>query len=358
MAIVSLYNNNKNQFRKYPIKQGSSCTSLSGEIVPDSFIANCSISSAYGSHRIYISQIFIRSTQVDITISSLLENGKVLGRFSGLVTSDFTTINLTSTLPNLSGNITIGTMKDITQTEVSWLFNSSALEFEESVIFCYPSPGVSSISAKDGTRLTGFVRLGELTNVLKTTITNHAENIKKTALTAEFPEDVFNLADKSSYLNNCPTPIILAINGVTPSYTGDTGENSKNDGNIYFVGVDPIKFYGIPSSQPGASASDSEDGFIGVDTGTITIANLCSKRSKLLPPVDISGFTLDEFNDKYYIKPALVEKSSVDYPYTIPARAAGNFNSAKKPEFYFWPQFVQQEYYTFWPSPTGATGAS
>lgn len=358
MAIVSLYNNNKNQLRKYPIKQGSSCTSLSGEVVPDSFIVNCSISSAYGDHRVYISQIFIRNQQVDITISSVIENGKVLGRFSGIVTQDFTTLNLISNLSYVSGNVTIGTLKDITQTELVWLFAPSALEFEESTIFCYPSPGVTSISSKDGTKLTGFVRIGELTNVLKTTVTNHAENIKRTALTAEFPEDIFNLADKSSYLDNCPTPMILAINGVTPSYAGDTGENSKNDGNIYFVGVEPIKFYGIPSSQPGATADDTEDGFLGVDTGMVTLAQLCGKKSKLLPPVDISGFTLDELNDKYYIKPALLETTSSNYPYTIPARAAGNFNSAKKPEFYFWPQFVQQEYYAFWPSPTGATGAT
>jgi hypothetical protein len=358
MAILSLYNNNKNQFRKYPIKQGSSCTSMSGEVVPDSLIVNCSISSNYGSHRIYVSQIFIKSSRVDVTISSLLENGKVLGRFSGTVTQDFTAINLVPNLPNISGSLTIGTLKDIAQTELVWLFAPSALEFEESTIFCYPAPGVSSIADKDNTRLTGFVNFGELISVTKTTVSNHIENIKKTELTAELPEDVFNLADKSSYLNNCPTPMILSINGVTPSYNGDTGENSKNDGNIYFVGVEPIKFYGIPSSQPGASPEDTEDGFIAIDTGTTTLNQLCRVRSRLLVPLDISGVTIDEFNDKYYIKPALVDTTSPNYPYPIPARAAGNFNSAKKPEFYFWPQFVRQEYYSLWPAPTGATGAS
>jgi hypothetical protein len=360
MAIVSLYPSNKNQFRKYPIKQGGSCTSLSGEILPDSFIVNCSISSTYGNHRIFVSQIFIKLTQVDITISSVFEPGKVLGRFSGEVTQDFTTINLEPRFNYISGRLTIGTIKDMPQNELIWTFSPNALEFEESVIFCYPPPGLSSITANDrfNRTLTGSVNFGVLTNISKITVTNHIESIKKTEFTARYPEDVFNLADKSSYLDNCPNPIIMAVNGVIPSYTGDAGENSKNDGNIYFVGVEPIKFYGIPSSQPGADPQDTENGFIGVNTGAVTIAQLCTARNKLLVPLDISGVTMDEFNDKYYIKPALTEVDSINYPYTIPARAAGSFESAKKPEFYFWPQFVRQEYYAAWPPPTGATGAT
>jgi hypothetical protein len=82
----------------------------------------------------------------------------------------------------------------------------------------------------------------------------------------------------------------------------------------------------------------------------------------LLPPVDVSGFTLDtpEYKDLYYNKPELpkypegYQEASPNYPLERPPRAASNFNLAKVPEFYFWPQFAKPEYYVndkYWPQP-------
>ena len=344
MAILALQPNNKNQYRKYPLKQGATFQSSDGRTVPDDLVVNCSITSIYGKHRIYIKQIYYKDPVVRIVIASLL-NDEALGVFAGDVSENFTTLQLTPFVRNVSGNLTIGSLASLREISHILNFESSdgvaTSEFEESVIFCYTPPAVTSIQDKKKNELRGSVNFGTLTSLTKTT--NNQEST--TALTALYPSSVFNLADKSSFLNNCKTPIIKNINGVVPAPAG-VGD-PKNDNNIYIAGVKPIVFYGVPGSD-----GETTPGTIRVSSGGVTLDSLCTQKHKLLPPVDVTGFTLNttEFKNKYYSKPALpaYPDGSANYPLARPARLASNFNSTSKPEYYYWPQFVKPEYYSFW----------
>jgi hypothetical protein len=351
MAIVSLTPNNKNQYRKYPLKQGSTFISDNGYSVPDDLIVAASLSSIYGQHRIYIKQIFYKDAYVSVTVASYLDD-KVLGYFSGQITSDNTTLAFSAFTKFVDGTITIGSLESLLALPGILNFDKSSSELEESTILCYAPPAVLSISDKNASELRGFVTFGTLTNLTKTTANN------KTAFSVTNPEDIFNLADKSSFLNNCATPAIRTINSVTP-FPMDAGD-SKNDGNIYMVGVEPIVFYGIPTDD----GSSSAPGIINVESPSLTLDSLCALRHTMLPPIDISGFTLDsvEFVDKYYTKPSLsaheADPTDINYPLYRPARYASNFNATTVPEFYYWPQFVKEEYYYSWKTLDGATGAT
>jgi hypothetical protein len=148
------------------------------------------------------------------------------------------------------------------------------------------------------------------------------------------------MADHSSYLGTCPYTAIKNINGVVPSPIGQD-DHTENDANIYIVGVKPIVFYGTPGMP----------GVLNVETEGVTLEGLCTQRHKLLPPVDIKGFTgnPDQAKNLYYNKPSLPDNQTISgYPYEIPARLASNFNAAARPEFYYWPQFAKKEYYAYW----------
>jgi hypothetical protein len=342
MSILSLEAYNKNQYRKYPLKQSSSLTAINGHVVSDHLIVACNFASTYGKHRLYIKQIFHKFSSIRIAVASCLDD-TVLGYFSGQVTENNTTLEFLPFSKFLDGNITIGSLEAFNALPELLNFKKEAMEVEESTIFCYPPPAVTNIIDKNGTELRGNVRFGSLTNLTKTNGTNTA------ALQVTNAENIFNLADKSSYLDNCPTPIIRSINSATPFPVGTLDE--KNDGNIYMVGINPIVFYGIPKEN----AEESQSGVLNVDSPTLTLDSLCALKHVLLPPVDISGFTVDseEFKNKYYSKPAMIAKAAdsmnLNYPLERPARYASNFNATQLPEFYFWPQFVKEEYYNNWP---------
>lgn len=80
---------------------------------------------------------------------------------------------------------------------------------------------------------------------------------------------------------------------------------------------------------------------------------MCTLKHKILPPVEVCGFTLPtiEFKNKYYSKPALNAADPETCESTHPARRASNFNETVRPEFYYWPQFVKEEYYSYWKQP-------
>jgi hypothetical protein len=342
MAIIALNFNNKNQFRKYPFKQSSASTSRDGYILDDDVFVNCSITSVYGKHRIYVAQIFYKNNHARITVASSA-NDEVLGYFSGDVFEDFTTLTLTPFVRNVSGSLTVGSFESLSKINRVLSFKSSALEFEESVIFCYTPPAVSSIRDKKESELRGYVNFGQLINLSKTTY-NSSSTTKFTALN---PASIFNLADRSSYLGNCPTPIVQTINGVKPF---EAEGNSINDNNIYILGILPIVFYGIPIDL---DEFEFVDGIISTGTQDVSLDSLCAKKHLLLPPVDVSAFTLPtidvdgDFMNRYYNKPDLPRNDETG----ASARLAGNFATILAPEFYFWPQFVREEYYTkYWDS--------
>jgi hypothetical protein len=413
MSILALHRDNKNQYRKYPFKKGAALVSSQKITLPNDLIVNCSITSVYGKHRIYIRQISKYQDELSIVIASYFTR-ETLGVFYGSVTSDFTVLSFRSFYNYIDGNMTIGSSTSANNITEVLHFDKDAAELEESVIFCHTPPAVKSISDKNNTKLSGDVFFGQLVNVNK----YKENNTLKFATT--YPEGVINLADYSSYLNNCPTPVIKSINGVPPSPVG-TG-NPENDGNIYIVGVDPIVFYGIPeinssssqltiglgekvlttaanlvfkpnqtvyiysSAQPSKymqanvveynntqltvsvvsaqgvgetysswSIRTSWPGVVKTETTNITLTSLCSQKQKSLPPLKVHGFTSEQQLNKYYSKIALesvgANPNDLLYPLARPARLAGNFNSALRPEFIYWPQFVQVEYYDFWPSP-------
>lgn len=335
--ILTLDFNNKNQYRRYPVKQASSLTSASGYTLEDSLIVNCSITTTYGKHRIYISQIYKKNNFIRIAVSSFFDNSLV-GVFAGTVMTDYTSLPMLASETYASGTITIGAIKSVVSLPEFSFFEPSATELEESVIFCFEPPQVSSIMDKKNNSLRGVVNYGVLTNIEKYSNTSS----KQTNFRATSPETLATIADKSSFLNNCDTPVIKNINGVVP-FPKDV-VSDPNDGNIYLVGVLPITFYGISLNE----------GVIQAVTENISIDSLCSQRSKLLPPINISGVTVDsdEFRDKYYTKPAFesIRPDGVPpyYPYYIPRRLASNFNSTTLPEYYYWPQFVKPEYYSLW----------
>jgi hypothetical protein len=338
MPITSLSFDNKNQYRRYPLKQSATCVADDGSALPNELVTNCSITTIYGKHRLYIKQIAYAAGRIDVTIASVFDDIAV-GVFSGAVSAGYAAITLAPFTRYVSGNITIDSKIALLTPPGILSFNKAATELEESVIFCYTPPGVRSILDSRGNELRGDVRFGTLTNLTKTT------SDKTTRLTATNPASVFNLRDKSSILGNCPTPMIKNINSVFPQPM-DVG-SPDNDGNIYIAGVKPIIFYGLRGDSgviPGA---------VGVSSGAVTLDSLCTKKHKLLPPIDVSGFTLPtpEFTDLYYSKPALPaypEGASASYPLPSPARLASNLNNTTRPEYYYWPQFVKSEYYDFW----------
>lgn len=340
--LLALNFNNKNQYRKYPFKQTSSLLADSGYSLKDSLIVNCSITSTYGNHRVYVSQIFKKDDLVRVAISSVLDDS-LLGIFSGNLIEDFTTLELTPLINFVAGNITLGALSEWVDVPRILSFQSASAELEESAVFCFTPPNVTSIRDKLNQSLTGNVNFGVLTNVNK-----FSDNANRAVLLqATSPENIESLADKSSFLNNCDNPVIKNINGVTPFVGGSIPD--ENDGNIYIVGVLPITFYGV----------SNDDGVINTSTNDVTLTSLCGQKNKLIPPSDISGFTINnsEFIDKYYSRPAftqsMYEGIPPNYPYMIPRRYASNFYSTSHPEYYYWPQFIKPEYYNFWARATG-----
>jgi hypothetical protein len=286
---------------------------------------------------VYVSQIFKSKNTVRISIASVFDDS-LLGVFAGTLSGDYTTLDLTASDNYLSGSLTLGPVKAWEQAPRISFFNPAATELEESTLFCYEAPKVTSILDKKQQSLRGVVPYGVLTNIEKYTNTG----LKQTNFESTAPASVTTIADKSSFLNNCATPVIKNINGVFP-FPKDVIPD-ENDGNIYLVGVLPITFYGISITE----------GVVNTVTEDITIDSLCSLKSKLLPPINISGFTLDteEFRDKYYSKPAFTTARPNGVPphYNeyIPKRLAANFNVTTLPEYYYWPQFVQPDYYSLW----------
>lgn len=341
MSLISLNRLNKNKYRKYPFKQSSSCISQSGELLSDKVIIDISIASVYGKHRIYVPQIYKNNNYIQIAIASVFD-GSLLGVFSGEIIEDYVSLYLTPYVKNISGIITLGDITNIDNLNKCLNFEKENTELEESVIFCYIPTGVSAVSDKLDQSIVGDVNFGSLVNIVKFKEEN---NIK---LYTEFPENLYNEGDKSSYLSNCPTPIIKNINGVLPSYSSG---NSSNDNNIYIAGVYPIIFYGFANTDTVSVIDDSIAGVVDVEMEGLTLTSLCTKKQKLLPPIDITGLTKEEYKDVYYNKPALESLNNPNYPYEIPARLAGNFNATLRPEYFYWPQYVRETYYDFWRKP-------
>lgn len=327
MALLALAPDNKNQFRKYPLKQASTCAAEDGYVIGDSLIVNCSITSTYGQHRIYVRQIAYKDSFVRITIASVLD-GVTLGCFSGNITDNFTTLELTPFKRFVDGFLTIGSLDELKKITKVLHFDSAATEIEESTIFCYKVPNVTSLEDKRGSTARGQVGFGSLINI------NETKNVVSNSLDLSVinASVIFNLADRSSRLDNCPTPIIKTINGVSPYPIGEGSD--INDGNIYLIGVNPIVFYGRGHTTPDYYKAP---GTIKIETPSLTLDQLCAARNKILPPTDNSFLKNSWLPDP---SPFPDEVINNQY-YTKSQKEAGNFNTAELPEYYIWPQFTE-----------------
>ena len=336
MAIVALTHNNKNQYRKYPFKQEASLKAVQGRVLSDATIVNMSITSTYGMHKLYVKQVFYKDSTITITLASVVDD-TAIGAFYGDITEDFTTLTLTPFVRFVSGNITLGSLNALQTITTVLNFTANNAELEESTIFCYKVPGVTSINDSRKNQIRGNVNFGNLTNLSKSTATG------KTLFSVDNTESIENIADRTSYFGNCINPIIKTINGVYPMGSAEY-TSTENDGNIYLVGVKPIVFYGTPGQDdtmsPGSVKIDAED---------ITISTLCAEKYKAIPPVDISGVTTQEGKNMYFNKTDLLRNAqSAVYPHTILSRVTSNVFDVKLPEYYYWPQFVKPEYYEDW----------
>ena len=335
MAINTLNFLNKNQFRSYPLKSGSMLTAIDGKKITNELFVGLSISTTRDRKNLFIRQISANNSNIVVTVAAELDNGyyESLGSFSGNVSSDFTTLQLTSYLPFTSGNLIIGSSDAVSKLSGVYTFHKETLQLEESTMFYYTHPPVTSL-VNNGISLRGNVKFGVLNNLTKS---REGNNILFGVIDAA---SVASLADLHSAFNNCSTPVIRYIDGAVPFYD-TSGVYPALQGNLFMVGVAPIVFYG----EQGENTVDPNNlpiynGSISVNTvslsGTpLTLNSLCTSSNLLLPP--ISPNYIHNYPDDITNEPALIGKQSY---YTKSRYIPENFISAVDPEFTWWPQFL------------------
>jgi hypothetical protein len=343
MSLSSLEFLNKNQFRSYPLKAESSLTAIDGRKVSNELLVGASITTTLDRKNIFIRQIYVDGVDVRITLAAKLSNSffETIGIFYGTITSEFTVLRLTETMKFTSGTLIIGTVEALNELSGVYTFEPGAMELEESTVFYYTPPGVTSINYR-GARLTGDVNFGVLSNIIKS---RPVDSPKKIDFGVIDSASVTSLGDKSSLFNNCPTPVIRYIDGAVPFYQSSTSVDSHNtynylpalQGNLFMVGVAPLSF----QSQQNIDNSNQlvDLGGLSVTANSITsgapitLNTLCNARNSVLPPIS-----------PIYIKRGTLPGSNpsaagLDSYYTKSAYHAGNLYSVTDPEFMWWPQF-------------------
>jgi len=342
MAISTLNFLNKNQFRSYPLKAGSSLTSIDGKIISDELFVGASITTTINRKNLFIKQVYINGAEIRVTIAAVLQNSnfETLGICYGTIESDFTVLKLTETAMFTSGTLIVGTLDSVISHSGVYTFDNTSANFEESVVFYYTPPPVKSLHCK-GISLRGNVKFGVLSNLIKSRI----EGSNKINFGVISSASVNSLADKSSVFNNCPTPIIRYIDGAIPFYQAADSVDAHNSpnylpalqGNLFMVGVSPLSF----KNQQNLSSSLGLVDIGGISTeaksitngSPITLNTLCSARNAVLPPVA-----------PMYINNGLLDGSSpaadgISSYYTKSSYYPSNFYSVVDPEFTWWPQF-------------------
>jgi hypothetical protein len=346
MAINTLNFLNKNQFRSYPLKSGTSLVAIDGKKIINELFVGASITTISDRKKIFIRQIYVNGKNIRVTIAGLMANGyfETLGTFYGAVTSDFTTLTLTEALIFTSGSITIGTVDSVLAMSGAYTFNPEAMQLEESTIFYYTPPGVKSIQ-NQGNQLRGNVNFGVLTNIIKSRPNNTQINFG----VIDTPS-VTSLADKSSIFNNCGTPIIRHVDGATPFYQlpssvdswGNSNYVPELQGNLFMVGISPITFKNTQNLD--SSGNLSYLGGLKTSTSSassgspITLNTLCNARNSVLPPVSPLYITPGRLPDQSSPSGYTSASGPASY-YTKSNYKPSNFYSAVDPEFVWWPQF-------------------
>jgi hypothetical protein len=224
--IDSLDWSSLNSLRRYPIREGLSCTSTDGRFkIPDNLIIDFTLSASSDvSKRFYISQIVNLISSITIQISD----------FDGIIVGVFEIAELTHTQDSVyylnptilyvgaAGKITIGVLADLVyQPAGTFEFVSGATEFEPRTIIPN-SQGVDRlifVDALAGTySLTGDVTITTRDNLLFT----------------KQGSQVFLDAGDGLGLNKVcsEAPCVKSINGISPD---------PDTGNISFIGLNCLK---------------------------------------------------------------------------------------------------------------------
>ena len=181
-------------------------------------------------------------------------------------------------------------------------------KIEDSLVFPYTPPTLLGITANGLNPATGNV-LFNLNNILATnggsTVTLSIVDVTK----------VQSRGDTSSAYGNCATPNIYHINTVAPN----------SSGNIDLYGIEPVEVH-------------VAGGTITVNTGSLTLDQLCTKSTTNLPPTGTATVgtppndtTFDYTADKYI----------ATKPYTTLTPASPpNIVDTEQEEWRDWPQYL------------------
>lgn len=243
---------NKNMLRKYPIRSSSNHVFTNGLELPQSLLAGLQISVPYGLHNLYISKIFANTNFLSIVISHY-DSDEFVGSFSGIVTTDFSTLTLETIIPVVSGKLIVGSVDAIDLILGNNTLDKDVGRLEDSTILCYNPPGVSAIT-KTGTPKTGQLLLAADNIAIDETTDFLLTVIDKSLIASN--------NDFTGKLDNCGLPLIRKINTVLPD----------SSGNIDIYGIDPITI-------------DISSGLVDLISG-LTLDQVCPERVPLTPPTD------------------------------------------------------------------------
>jgi len=247
---------NKNLYRTFPLRSGSNMTTLEGVILPSALLTSASIAVTYAMSDVYVSNIYCNGNYINVTIRDN-KTSTALGCFSGNVTQNYQVLSFIPFISGVSGTMTTGTVDAITNFRGGYTMDSTNGRIEDSLVFCYTPPAVTSL-VHDATVTTGNIKLNGH-NIAITTPSN-------VLLTVVNKSTLLSNNDFSSALGNCPTPIITHINTVpTDAY-----------GNIDIYGITPV-------------AISISNGNIVITPGSLTITDLCQAMNIRLAPNSTSN---------------------------------------------------------------------
>lgn len=263
MAYITLDFLNKNMYRKYPLRATSTHLFTNGGALPQPLITSIQISTVFTQTDIYISKIYAKNGYVSVLLRDV-SDGSALGSFSGAVTGQQQVLQLESLVNTMSGSITIGDPAAIDLINGVGYLSTADGRLEESTIFCFTPPGVTSFTHQGVSATGNIIFTGN--NVAIAPI---SPNILLSVIDTT---KILSRNDASGVYNNCRTPLIKKINTVTPD----------SNGNIDVYGISPI----IPGATPGT-------GLISIDTPSLTLPDFCPDKNLLTPP-------LGDTTDVYY----------------------------------------------------------
>jgi hypothetical protein len=224
--IDSLDWSSLNSLRRYPIREGLSCTSTDGRFkIPDNLIVDFTLSASSDvSKRFYISQIVNLISSITIQISDFDSN--VVGLFEIKENTheedSFYYLTPTTLYTGAAGKITIGTLADlIFQPAGIFEFSSVATEFEPRTIVPN-TEGVDRIIFADASlgtySLTGDVTITTRNNLL---------------FSKEGSQVFLDAGDGLGLNKSCAdSPCVKTINGISPD---------PDTGNISLIGLNCLK---------------------------------------------------------------------------------------------------------------------